>query len=148
MAARLFRKIVHICTLPFSGDLLLSEIVHADENYRMSKAIPTVTRIKTTCPRDCYDACGVVVERKDGRVSKVLGDSEHHVARGSLCMKCTLAYNSAWIDPKQRLLTLLRCSGPKGSDFFQAITWETALHEIAARLQRLISDERVHMVLR
>ena len=35
--------------------------------------------IRTTCPRDCYDACGIaVVKRADGLV-KVLGDPEHAV---------------------------------------------------------------------
>ena len=35
------------------------------------------TIIRTTCPRDCYDACGIaVVKRADGLV-KVLGDPEH-----------------------------------------------------------------------
>ena len=24
-----------------------------------------IDRIKTNCPRDCYDGCGIVVERRD-----------------------------------------------------------------------------------
>jgi anaerobic selenocysteine-containing dehydrogenase len=50
------------------------------------------TTIKTTCPRDCYDACGMKVVIEDGRVRKVSGDRDHMVSRGKLCPKCALAY--------------------------------------------------------
>src|SRR6476660_5400349 len=49
--------------------------------------------IKTTCPRDCYDACGITVTRKDGIIANVLGDQDHPVSRGALCGKCAIAYN-------------------------------------------------------
>jgi anaerobic selenocysteine-containing dehydrogenase len=47
--------------------------------------------IRTTCPRDCYDACGIVVSKRDGVIRKVGGDPLHGVARGGLCGKCALA---------------------------------------------------------
>src|SRR5258708_38950085 len=49
--------------------------------------------VKTTCPRDCYDACGMKVIVEDGRVRKVSGDRSHIVSRGKLCPKCALPYN-------------------------------------------------------
>lgn len=94
----------------------------------------TIELIKTTCPRDCYDGCGITVEREDGAIRRVLGDKEHAVSRGSLCAKCAWAYNGAWIDPNERLGTPLRRTGPKGSGQFAAIGWDEALDEIAARL--------------
>jgi hypothetical protein len=33
--------------------------------------------ILTTCPRDCYDACGVAVAVRDGRIRHVRGDRSH-----------------------------------------------------------------------
>ena len=90
--------------------------------------------IKTTCPRDCYDGCGIVVEREDGAIRRVLGDKEHAVSRGALCAKCAWAYNGAWIDPNERLGRPLKRTGPKGSGQFSAITWDEALDEIAGRL--------------
>ena len=30
--------------------------------------------LKTTCPRDCYDACGIVAIKRDGAITRVLGD--------------------------------------------------------------------------
>ncbi len=92
------------------------------------------TLVKTTCPRDCYDACGIVVIKRDGKVTKVLGDPEHPVARGALCGKCAIAYNGAWRDPQQRLSTPLIRSGPKGSGQFRAATWDEALSLAAEQL--------------
>ncbi len=31
-------------------------------------------RIRTTCPRDCYDSCGMTVIKENGVVRKVSGD--------------------------------------------------------------------------
>ena len=41
--------------------------------------------LKTTCPRDCYDACGIVAIKRDGAITRVLGDPDHPVSRGALC---------------------------------------------------------------
>jgi len=57
--------------------------------------------VLTTCPRDCYDACGVLVTvREDGSIRNVRGDPSHPVSRGKLCRKCAIAYNGVLIDPE------------------------------------------------
>lgn len=95
--------------------------------------------IRTTCPRDCYDACGIaVVTAADGRI-KVLGDPDHEVSRGALCGKCAIAYNGAYLDPKARLTQPMRRSGPKGSGQYTSVTWEAALAEIATRLKAIVA---------
>ena len=93
--------------------------------------------ILTTCPRDCYDACGVAVVKRDGRIRHVRGDLSHPVSRGRLCVKCATAYNGVLLDPQARLAHPLRRSGPKGSGSFEPVSWEEALAEIAARLGEL-----------
>lgn len=96
--------------------------------------------IRTTCPRDCYDACGIAVAKApDGRI-KVLGDPDHAVSRGALCGKCAIAYNGAYLDPKARLTQPLRRIGPKGSGQYEAVTWEEALAAIAGKLQAIVAD--------
>lgn len=93
------------------------------------------TIIRTTCPRDCYDACGIaVVKRADGRV-KVLGDPDHAVSRGALCGKCAIAYNGAFLDAKARVTRPLKRVGPKGEGRFTPVSWDEATAAIAARLQ-------------
>jgi anaerobic selenocysteine-containing dehydrogenase len=46
--------------------------------------------ILTTCPRDCYDACGIEVSKRDGAIRWVRGDRNHPVSRGRLCRQCML----------------------------------------------------------
>lgn len=103
--------------------------------------------VRTTCPRDCYDACGIAVVRRDGRVAKVLGDPAHPVSRGGLCGKCAIAYNGVWRDPEARLSRPLKRSGPKGSGSFEPVSWEDALAEIAGRLGEAVETAGPESVL-
>lgn len=104
----------------------------------MPKPDRVKSRVRTTCPRDCYDACGVLVTTlADGRVS-VAGDPDHHVSRGALCGKCSIAYNGAWRDPSARLTRPLRRVGRKGEGRFEPVSWDRALDEIAGRLGAII----------
>src|SRR5438874_12315940 len=88
--------------------------------------------ILTTCPRDCYDSCGIAVLRRDGAIAQVRGDPNHPVSRGRLCAKCSIGYNNEWLDPRARLTRPLRRAGPKGSRQFEPVGWDDALGAIAA----------------
>lgn len=103
--------------------------------------------VKTTCPRDCYDACGVLVVRENGIIRKVLGDPDHHVTRGALCGKCAIAYNGVWRDSGARLYTPLRRTGAKGAGAFEAVSWDEALGTIADRLKGLIDAGRSRSII-
>ena len=94
--------------------------------------------IKTNCPRDCYDGCGIRVELRDSGPHRILGDPDHPVARGKLCSKCAVAYNGVWQDPSARLLTPLKRSGVKGSGSFTPISWDEALSAIAAETRKTL----------
>ena len=96
--------------------------------------------LRTNCPRDCYDGCGIWVRRRDGEILSVRGDPEHPISRGSLCPKCSLGYNGAWRDPAARLLHPLRRRAGKGTASFERVSWDTALGEIAGGLQRVAAE--------
>ena len=96
--------------------------------------------VRTTCPRDCYDACGIVVLKKGEAITKVLGDPDHHMSRGALCGKCALAYNGIWRDPAARLSTPLRRVGKKGEGKFAPASWDEALTDIAGKLNALRAE--------
>jgi anaerobic selenocysteine-containing dehydrogenase len=100
-----------------------------------------MSELRTTCPRDCYDACGALVRVTGGRIVHVRGDPEHPVSRGKLCRKCTLAYNGAFLDPGARLTEPLVRRGPKGSGEFEAVSWEEALGTVAGRLGQIAADD-------
>ena len=99
------------------------------------------TILRTTCPRDCYDACGIVVIKRGERIVKVLGDPGHPVSRGALCGKCAIAYNGVLRDPSARLQRPLRRVGPKGEGQFEPVSWDTALAEIAGRLNGILAAQ-------
>ncbi len=103
--------------------------------------------VRTTCPRDCYDACGILVVRENGAVKHVRGDPDHPISRGRLCRKCSIGYNGEWRDPAARLTTPLRRVGPKGDARFEPISWEDALKEIAARLGEIVESRGAETIL-
>jgi len=95
--------------------------------------------IRTTCPRDCYDSCGVEVHVRDGSITAVRGDPAHYVTHGRLCTKCSIGYNQEWINPKARLSRPLRRTGPKGQGRIEKVSWDIAVAEIADRLKKIIA---------
>ena len=103
--------------------------------------------VLTTCPRDCYDGCGIAVVKRDGRIHRIIGDRTHPVSRGSLCGKCALAYNGVWRDPSARLDSPLRRSGPKGAGQFEPLGWDEALALIACKLGEAIENYGATSVL-
>ena len=96
--------------------------------------------IRTTCPRDCYDGCGIKVEVTSANHLRVRGDEQHPVSRGTLCAKCGVAYNGVFQDESARLKTPLRRTGPNGSGKFEPVPWEEALDEIALRFHDIIQE--------
>jgi anaerobic selenocysteine-containing dehydrogenase len=93
--------------------------------------------VLTTCPRDCYDACGIAVVKRDGAIRHVRGDPGHPVSRGKLCRKCSIGYNGAFLDPQARLTRPFRRVGGKGEGRFEPVSWDEALGEIAERLRHV-----------
>src|SRR5215470_1956611 len=94
---------------------------------RGEPAMTSPTTIRTACPRDCYDACGVLVKTSADGTINVVGDPDHDVSRGALCGKCSIGYNGIWRDPNVRLMSPLKRVGAKGSGSFQPVGWNEAL---------------------
>ncbi|MFN8559823.1 MAG: molybdopterin oxidoreductase family protein, partial [Dehalococcoidia bacterium] len=79
------------------------------------------TLVRTVCPHDCPDQCSIIATVDDGRLVRVAGDREHPFTRGVLCGKVGL-YEQR-VHARDRLLTPLRRTGPKGSGAFTPISW-------------------------
>jgi anaerobic selenocysteine-containing dehydrogenase len=103
--------------------------------------------VLTTCPRDCYDACGIAVVKRDGAIRHVRGDPAHPVSRGKLCRKCSIGYNGAFLDPDARLTRPLRRIGAKGEGRFEPVGWDEALDDIAVHLQSIEAAAGAHTIL-
>ena len=94
--------------------------------------------VKSVCPYDCPDSCGLLVWCDNGRAVKVQGDPDHPITRGSLCYK--MAHYERTVHSSARILTPLRRTGPKGAGSFAPLPWDEAVHIIASRWQDIIAD--------
>ena len=82
-------------------------------------------RVKTCCPHDCYDTCGIEAEVSDGRVTDLRGADAHAITCGFLCGKVS-RYLKRQYSP-DRLLNPLK----REDSGFRRISWEEALDTIA-----------------
>jgi anaerobic selenocysteine-containing dehydrogenase len=94
--------------------------------------------LRSVCPYDCPDTCGLLVEVADGKAVKVSGDPEHPFTRGTLCVK--LDHYEKTVHSPLRLTHPLLRTGAKGSGEFRAISWEEAISRITEGWQKIIDQ--------
>jgi anaerobic selenocysteine-containing dehydrogenase len=97
----------------------------------MSARGPVVETRKTTCNRDCPDACSIVATVEDGRVVRLAGDPDHPVTRGFLCWR-TNHFLPVQYSPERLTTPLLRVG-----DVHVPISWDEALDVAAKNLGRI-----------
>ena len=90
--------------------------------------------LRSVCPYDCPDTCGLLVEVKGGKAVKVSGDPEHPFTRGTLCVKMN-SYPKTVHSPLRLTHALLR-TGAKGSGEYRLISWEEAINRIVRALAK------------
>ncbi|MGE3515129.1 MAG: molybdopterin-dependent oxidoreductase [Hyphomicrobium sp.] len=103
--------------------------------------------IRTTCPRDCYDACGMLAKVNSNGIVSIVGDPGHSVAHGALCAKCSIVYNGVWRNPEVRLTSPLKRTGKKGAGQFICVTWDEALNDIGRRLNAIREQDGGNAIL-
>jgi len=89
---------------------------------------------RTTCNRDCPDACGILATVEGDRVVALRGDPDHPVTRGFLCFR-TSRFLERQYAPERLTQPLLR-----RGDGFVPITMEAALDLAAERLLRIRAE--------
>jgi anaerobic selenocysteine-containing dehydrogenase len=94
----------------------------------MSGGRPVVETRKTTCNRDCPDACSIVATIEDGRVVRLAGDPDHPVTRGFLCWR-TNHFLPVQYAPDRLTQPMLRVG-----DAHVPISWDEALDLAATKL--------------
>lgn len=83
---------------------------------------------RTTCSRDCPDACGILATVVDGVVTGLRGDPDHPVTRGFLCFR-TSRFLELQSSSDRLLQPLIRRAGK-----LEPATWDEALDLIATKL--------------
>ncbi len=89
---------------------------------------------RTTCNRDCPDACGILATVADGQVTALRGDPEHPVTRGFLCFR-TSRFLELQRAPERLTQPLRRIDGE-----LRPVSWDRALGEVAERLQAIRAE--------
>ena len=91
-------------------------------------------KVRTFC-RVCEPSCGLVAEVQDGRLVDLKADFDHPVTKGYACHK-GIATLDIHHDP-DRLSAPMR----RSTDGWDAVTWDDAMEDIAARLTAVIDRD-------
>lgn len=101
--------------------------------------------VPSVCSLDCPDQCGLLLHKKDGRITKIEGDPDHPVTKGAICNK--VRHMGERIYDANRLQSPLKRVGKKGEGCFEPITWKEAIDTIATRWKNIISDAGAESIL-
>lgn len=91
------------------------------------------SQVKTTCNRDCPDACSIVATVEEGRITRIAGDPEHPITQGFLCYRTNHFLDTQYSG--ERLTSPLLRS--KHSGKLLPVSWDEALDFVAAELVRI-----------
>jgi anaerobic selenocysteine-containing dehydrogenase len=97
---------------------------------------PSLRLVRSVCPLNCPDSCGIVTEVRDGTVVRTSGDPDHPITQGWLCRKGNEYLER--LNHPSRILYPLRRVGRKGAGRFERITWDEALDTIVARWRAIL----------
>ncbi|MFA7403404.1 MAG: molybdopterin-dependent oxidoreductase [Pelobacteraceae bacterium] len=101
--------------------------------------------VRSVCPYDCPDTCGLLVTVDNGRAISVCGDPDHPVTRGLLCPK--MGHYEQTVHSPRRLTTPLRRVGAKGAGEFEPISWDEAIELVCSRWHGLIASHGAEAIL-
>ncbi len=91
--------------------------------------------IRTACPRDCYDSCGLMVRIDDsGTVLSVRGDPDHPITRGLTCPRAARDHERIY---KNRVETPFLREGHT----FRRIAWKQALDILSERIGQVLETQ-------
>lgn len=93
------------------------------------------TEQKVTYCRICEPLCGLIATVEDGRLLSLRPDKDHPLSQGRACPK-GIAFSDVQNDPDRVLHPLRR----RADGSFEQVSWDTALDDIAARLQRVLDE--------
>lgn len=105
----------------------------------------TVT-VHGACYHDCPDRCSWKITTFRKGIKDFQASSDNPFTAGKLCSKMVNFPNDVTFHPN-RILSPLKRVGKKGEGKFEAVSWETALSEVASRLGSIIQKSGGEAVL-
>jgi anaerobic selenocysteine-containing dehydrogenase len=111
----------------------VGSLVEADESFAAS---PTQRKkVVTTC-HGCIQACPAIVTMEDGVAIKLEGDPRAPISKGSLCLKGLNQLHTVY--SPRRVLHPMKLAGPRGSNKWEAISWDAAVTLAATQITTII----------
>ena len=101
--------------------------------------------LRSVCPHDCPDTCGIISHVKDGKLVKINGDPDHLLTRGFLCQK-VMNYPERVYSP-DRVLYPLKRVGEKGTGKFERISWDEVIDTITSQFKNIINKHCADSIL-
>ena len=101
------------------------------------------TIVKSVCPKDCPDTCGMLTTVESGRVTRVVGDPDHPITDGWLCGRFQ-HYEELIHHPDRLLRPLVRESK---SEPFRERSWDEAIAIVATRFTEIIAEHGGQAIL-
>ncbi len=101
--------------------------------------------LRSVCPHDCPDTCGIISHVDDDKLVKVKGDPGHFVTRGFLCKK-VMNYPERVYSP-DRVLYPLKRVGEKGAGKFERISWDEVVDTITTQFKDIINRHCAESIL-
>jgi anaerobic selenocysteine-containing dehydrogenase len=98
--------------------------------------------VRTTCTRDCPDACQILATVEDGCVTRLRGDPRHPVTRGFLCYR-TDHYLERQYSAERLTTPLVRRDGK-----LEPATWDEALDLVAGKIAAARDQHGFESILR
>ncbi len=101
------------------------------------------TIVKSVCPKDCPDTCGMLTTVENGQVVKVVGDPEHPITDGWLCGRFQ-HYEELIHHPDRVLTPLIRDSKQEP---FRETSWDDAIARVARRFGEIVEEHGGRAIL-
>jgi molybdopterin-containing oxidoreductase family iron-sulfur binding subunit len=106
---------------------LIPYLVSPDET------VPGVSNYYTSVCRECSAGCGILMETRDGRVTKLEGNPVHPVSRGALCARGQSAVQGLY-NPDRYQKPMMRENGK-----LVEVTWDKALALLSTKMNEVVS---------
>jgi anaerobic selenocysteine-containing dehydrogenase len=94
---------------------------------------------KTYCARMDHGGCGILVHVENGRITKIEGDPDSPLNRGTICSKGLAQIER--LNHPDRLKYPLKRTGERGQGKWARISWDEALETIVEKIKQTIDRD-------
>ena len=95
--------------------------------------------VKTYCARMDHGGCGILAHVENGRITKIEGDPDSPLNRGTICAKGIAQIEK--LNHPDRLKYPMKRIGERGEGKWERISWVEALETIAGKVRETIDRE-------